>query len=106
MTRDLETAALSSPKGGSEKQVPFRWTPELEKTVVRLCHSGFSAAQIAEKIGASSRNQVCGKLWRLGVSRDTDFQTEKLRARARLRAHRARQRIVRKSFIPPSKIRG
>lgn len=46
----------------------FRWTDEKIAALLRLHAEGFSASAVCEKIGAPSREAVCGKLARLGLS--------------------------------------
>ena len=44
------------------------WTDTRVDTLRELWHEGFSARQIAGRIGGISRNAVIGKIYRLGLS--------------------------------------
>lgn len=44
------------------------WTDERVDTLKQLWHQGFTASQIAERLGNLSRNAVIGKAHRLGLS--------------------------------------
>lgn len=46
----------------------FRWTDELVARLEQLAHDGLSAAQIAERLGAPSRNAILGKAYRLDIA--------------------------------------
>lgn len=46
----------------------FTWDKEKEEELKSLWHKGFSARQIADKMGGVSRNAVIGKAHRLGLS--------------------------------------
>lgn len=43
------------------------WTEERIKRLKQMRDEGYSASQIAEKIGAASRDAVLGKMFRLGM---------------------------------------
>lgn len=45
------------------------WTEERIEELKAMFHAGFSASQIARKLGAVSRNAVIGKLHRIGLKR-------------------------------------
>lgn len=46
----------------------FIWTKEAEAQLVELIKAGWSSQQIADKLGAPSRNAILGKANRLGIS--------------------------------------
>lgn len=46
----------------------MRWTDDSVELLRKLWSKGFSASQIAERIGGVSRNAVIGKIYRLGLS--------------------------------------
>jgi GcrA cell cycle regulator len=48
------------------------WTQERVENLVRLWAEGFSARQIAEKLGGVTRNAVIGKAHRLNLQRGTE----------------------------------
>lgn len=60
------------------------WTPERDSELRRLYATGLSATAIQKEIGASSRGRVCGRINRLGLTRDIGYEV----TRARLRAER------------------
>lgn len=41
------------------------WTPERISKMLHMWRDGFSASEIAERLGGVSRSAVCGKVWRL-----------------------------------------
>jgi hypothetical protein len=43
------------------------WSPERDAQLRELASLGHSASQIAQFIGVTTRNSVCGRAWRLGV---------------------------------------
>ena len=47
------------------------WTPERVDNLVRLWSDGFSARQIADRLGGVTRNAVIGKAHRLNLQRGT-----------------------------------
>ena len=47
----------------------MQWTPERVETLTRLWAEGFSARQIAGKLGSVTRNAVIGKAHRLSLQR-------------------------------------
>lgn len=49
----------------AENTVAFNWTPEREQELLDLDEQGFSYANIALKMGLSSKNAVSGKLHRM-----------------------------------------
>lgn len=54
------------------------WTPQRIETMTRLWDEGQSASEIAQAIGAVSRSSVCGKIFRLGLSRPRAVRTKQL----------------------------
>ncbi len=46
----------------------MEWTPERVQQLKELWSQGFSASEIAEKMGGASRNAIIGKVHRLGLS--------------------------------------
>ncbi len=54
----------------------WRWTDEETQRVAALRQQGFSASEIAERIGCGvTRNAVIGRLYRLGVTREKGLPT-------------------------------
>ena len=51
---------------------PMEWTHERVETLTRLWAEGYSARQIAEKLGGITRNAVIGKAHRLNLSRGAE----------------------------------
>lgn len=51
----------------SVEKSPFVWTDENTDEAVRLYVGGMSAARVAERIGAPSRNSVIGKMHRKNI---------------------------------------
>jgi GcrA cell cycle regulator len=50
----------------------MEWTHERVETLTRLWAEGYSARQIAEKLGGITRNAVIGKAHRLNLSRGAE----------------------------------
>jgi len=55
-----------------EGVTPMEWTHERVETLTRLWAEGYSARQIAEKLGGITRNAVIGKAHRLNLSRGAE----------------------------------
>lgn len=51
----------------------MHWTDERVESLTRLWAEGFSARQIAEKLGGVTRNAVIGKAHRLNLQRGTEL---------------------------------
>lgn len=69
----------------------FLWTDERVADLHRLHSEGLPASVICEKLGAPSRETVCGKLWRLGLKGNEN-------PGGRPQKHTA-ERIVPRSFV-------
>jgi len=65
----------------------FRWNDEIVEQLKSLWGTGLSATEIAEQIGAPSKNAVCGKVHRLrlGVAKTTVEHKQSLRRRRKRR---------------------
>lgn len=50
----------------------MQWTPERVEALARLWAEGFTARQIAEKLGGVTRNAVIGKAHRLNLQRGAE----------------------------------
>lgn len=55
------------------------WTADLDNELKRLYATGASATAIQKEIGASSRGMVCGRIDRLGLTRDTGYEVDAAR---------------------------
>ncbi|MDI9313747.1 MAG: GcrA family cell cycle regulator [Hydrotalea sp.] len=76
----------------------FTWTNEKETELKSLWQKGYSARQIADKMGGVSRNAVIGKAHRLGLS-----QRIAPPKREFLTPHFARERLCQWPFGDPQK---
>jgi DNA-binding CsgD family transcriptional regulator len=74
--------------GGSQDMIESFWTPQRDKRLQRLQAAGLSAAQIAERIGAT-RNAVIGRSIRL---RGIVFPSQIRKAKAQAAERTARRR--------------
>lgn len=73
------------------------WTPERTERLVSLWKEGYSAAQIAGKIGGVSREAVLGKIWRLGLTGTARAGSTNMLARVvdgKMKVRRANTRTV------------
>lgn len=85
------------------------WTPGREAELRKLAAQGLSSSRIAVLLGLKTRNQVIGKLHRLGIElgsttrRETIAQTAKLRQVAE-RAAKAKAEAPQKPEPEPKKV--
>lgn len=59
----------AGPRAFETVRAPEGWTPERVELLKTLWRDGLSAAQIAKQLGGVSREAVCGKANRIGLSR-------------------------------------
>lgn len=57
------------------------WDQDRTELCVKLWNEGFSATQVAQRIGRVSRNAVIGKIHRLGLSNTVSHRTTKIRSK-------------------------
>ena len=76
------------------------WTDDRIETLKRYWQDGFSASQIAQKLGGVTRNAVIGKVHRLGLSGRATTSRRAISTRTRAQASRrlARRRPKGRGF--------
>lgn len=75
------------------------WSDERTSTLKKLWADGFTASQIAKRLGGITRNAVIGKVFRLGLARRNAPETHSAR-RQKAAAKRAMVRIPRSVLRP------
>lgn len=67
-------------------RIGMGWTDERVELLTKLWTTGFSASQIAKRIGGITRNAVIGKVHRLGLARERPHKTHAKKTRKRVKA--------------------
>lgn len=76
------------------------WTDEIVALAKRLyIDEGMSGSLVAKKIGAPSRNSVCGKVWRMGWIRSADVTRQNNVRAGRLSGEARRQKTLRAPVV-------
>lgn len=81
------------------------WSPDRVKLATTLWTEGFSAGQIAARLGGITRNAVIGKLNRMGFQRNKAFNVANKRAGAKVgNAARSVAAKIRREAKPPKAV--
>jgi len=84
---EMQVVAQSAPSAAPFYRRPQNhaetyWTAERDEELKRLFATGISRGAIYKKMGASSRGAVCGRIRRLGLTRDKGYEVLVARNRA------------------------
>ncbi len=80
------------------------WTEERVDTLKTLWADGYSASQIAAKLGGVSRNGVIGKVHRLNLSDRRTVVVTQRRTRAETAADNRTRMLVKRAAAPPPRL--
>jgi GcrA cell cycle regulator len=81
----------------------FDWSDEAVARLKALWADGYSAAQVAAILGCDSRSAVCGKIGRLGITRDGKPVLTEEEKRQRQEEYNASRRQNRRVLLRPGR---